>query len=46
MPNAARRAYKQALRTIDTSDERHAHLLEQVDLVDVATACRARLATL
>lgn len=45
-PNAARRAYKQALRTIDTNDERHAHLLEQVDLLDVATACRARLATL
>jgi chemotaxis protein methyltransferase CheR len=43
---AARRAYEQALRTIDTEDERHDHLLEQVDLVDVATACRARLATL
>jgi chemotaxis protein methyltransferase CheR len=43
---AARRAYQQALRTIDTTDERHDHLLEQVDLVDVATACRARLATL
>lgn len=43
---AARRAYQQALRTIDTEDERHDHLLEQVDLVDVATACRARLATL
>jgi hypothetical protein len=28
------------------ADERHDHLLEQVDLVDVATACRARLATL
>ena len=44
--SAARRAYQQALRTIDMSDERHDHLLEQVDLVDVATACRARLATL
>jgi chemotaxis protein methyltransferase CheR len=44
--NAARRAYQQALRTIDMTDERHDHLLEQVDLVDVATACRARLATL
>jgi chemotaxis protein methyltransferase CheR len=43
---AARRAYQQALRTIDMSDERHNHLLEQVDLIDVATACRARLATL
>ena len=45
-PNAARRAYQQALRTIDMADDRHDHLLEQVDLVDVATACRARLATL
>jgi SAM-dependent methyltransferase len=44
--SAARRAYEQALRTIDMADERHDHLLEQVDLVDVATACRARLATL
>ena len=43
---AARRAYQQALRTIDMADERHNHLLEQVDLGDVATACRARLATL
>jgi chemotaxis protein methyltransferase CheR len=43
---AARRAYQQALRTIDTADDRHDHLLQQVDLVDVATACRARLATL
>jgi chemotaxis protein methyltransferase CheR len=43
---AARRAYQQALRTIDIADERHDHLLEQVDLVDVATACRARLANL
>ena len=43
---AARRAYQQALRTIDMTDDRHDHLLEQVDLVDVATACRARLATL
>jgi chemotaxis methyl-accepting protein methylase len=45
-PSAARRAYQQALRTIDMTDERHDHLLEQVDLADVATACRARLATL
>ena len=45
-PGAARRAYQQALRTIDMTDDRHDHLLEQVDLVDVATACRARLATL
>jgi len=45
-PGAARRAYQQALRTLDMADDRHDHLLEQVDLVDVATACRARLATL
>ena len=43
---AARRAYQRALRSIDESDDRHDHLLEQVDLVDVKTACRARLATL
>jgi chemotaxis protein methyltransferase CheR len=43
---AARRAYEQALRTIDLADERHDHLLEQVDLEDVATACRVRLGAL
>jgi len=45
-PVAARRAYEQALRTIDLDDERHDHLLEQVELEDVATACRVRLAAL
>lgn len=45
-PAAARRAYEQALRTIDLDDERHDHLLEQVHLGDVATACRVRLAAL
>jgi len=43
---AARRAYGQALRTIDLADERHDHLLEQVHLEDVATACRVRLGAL
>jgi chemotaxis protein methyltransferase CheR len=43
---AARRAYEQALRTIDLDDERHHHLLEQVGLGDVATACRVRLRAL
>ena len=43
---AARRAYGQALRTIDPADERYDHLLEQVDLEDVATACRVRLGAL
>lgn len=43
---SARRAYEQALRTIDLADERHDHLLEQVQLADVADACEARLAAL
>ena len=40
---AARRAYEQALRTLDLADDRHDHLLAQIDLSDVASACRARL---
>jgi Tfp pilus assembly protein PilF len=44
--NAARHAYEQALRTIDLADARHDHLLEQVQLEDVATACRVRLGAL
>jgi tetratricopeptide (TPR) repeat protein len=44
--SAARRAYEQALRTLDPEDERHELLLQQVDLGDVAAACHARLATL
>jgi chemotaxis methyl-accepting protein methylase len=43
---AARRAYEQALRTLDPEDERHELLLQQVDLGDVAAACRARLGLL
>jgi chemotaxis protein methyltransferase CheR len=43
---SAKRAYAQALRTIDPNDERHELLLKQVDLNDVAAACRARLAVL
>jgi chemotaxis protein methyltransferase CheR len=43
---AARRSYSQALKAIDPDDERHEHLLGQVDLNDVAAACSARLATL
>jgi chemotaxis protein methyltransferase CheR len=43
---AARRAYEQALRTLDPDDRRHELLLQQVDLGDVAGACRARLLTL
>jgi len=40
---AARRAYLQALRTLDPNDRRHESLLQQVDLADIAAACRARL---
>jgi chemotaxis protein methyltransferase CheR len=43
---AARRSYQQALRTLEGSDERHEEILQQVDLGDVAAACRARLAAL
>jgi len=39
----ARRAYEQALRTLDPDDDRHDTLLQQVDIGDIATACRARL---
>ena len=39
----ALRAYEQTLRTIDADDERHELLLDQVDLSDVAAACRARI---
>ena len=42
-PLAARRAYAQALRTLDPEDERHRVILDQVDLADVAAACAARL---
>lgn len=40
---AARRAYEQALRTLDPEDGRHEAILGQVDLGDVAAACAARL---
>lgn len=43
---AARRAYGQALRSLDAGDDRYDHLLEQIDLEDVATACRVRLGAL
>jgi chemotaxis protein methyltransferase CheR len=45
-PAAARRAYEQALRTLDPRDDRHDALLRQVDLGDIAAACRARLQAL
>jgi chemotaxis methyl-accepting protein methylase len=42
----ARRAYEDALRTLDPDDDRHDALLRQVDLGDIAAACRARIAAL
>ena len=40
---AARRAYERALRTLDPDDDNHELLLQQVDIGDIAVACRARL---
>jgi chemotaxis protein methyltransferase CheR len=40
---AARRAYEQALRTVDQDDDRHERMLQQIDIGDIAAACRARL---
>jgi chemotaxis protein methyltransferase CheR len=44
-PAAARLAYERALRELDSSDERHRAILDQVDVADVEAACRARLAS-
>ncbi len=40
---AARRAYEQALRTLDPADTRHELLLQQIDIGDIAAACQTRL---
>jgi len=40
---AARRAYEQALRTLDPADDRHELLLQQIDIGDIAAACQTRL---
>ncbi|MDX6343374.1 MAG: chemotaxis protein methyltransferase CheR [Trebonia sp.] len=40
---AARRAYQQALRTLNPADDSHEVVLQQVDIGDIATACRMRL---
>jgi tetratricopeptide (TPR) repeat protein len=40
---AARRSYQLALRTLDPADDRHRQLLQQVDIGDIAAACRVRL---
>jgi chemotaxis protein methyltransferase CheR len=42
---AALQAYGRALWTIDVEDQRHSFILDQVDIGDVASACRARLAS-
>jgi chemotaxis protein methyltransferase CheR len=41
--SAARRAYEQALRTLEPDDDLHESLLGQVDLDDVTAAARTRL---
>jgi chemotaxis protein methyltransferase CheR len=43
---AAARAYEQALRTLEADDSRHAAILGQVDVGDVASACALRLKSL
>jgi chemotaxis protein methyltransferase CheR len=40
---AARRAYQRALHTLDPHDDRHSWILQQVDIGDIAGACRAWL---
>jgi chemotaxis protein methyltransferase CheR len=40
---AARRAYERVLRTLDPDDHRHEPILQQIDVGDIAAACRARL---
>jgi hypothetical protein len=40
---AARRAYEQALRTLDPEDDRHRLMLQQIDIGDITAACRAWL---
>jgi chemotaxis methyl-accepting protein methylase len=42
---AGRRAYQRALLTLDPDDHRHELILQQVDIADIAAACRARLAS-
>jgi Flp pilus assembly protein TadD len=40
---AGRRAYQQALRLLDPGDDSREALLQQIDMGDIAAACRARL---
>jgi tetratricopeptide (TPR) repeat protein len=41
---SARRAYHLALNTLNPDDDSHSAVLDQVELGDVAAACRVRLA--
>ena len=41
---AARQAFSRTLRILDPDDDRHPALLEQIEVGDIAAACRARLA--
>lgn len=43
---AARRSYEQTLRALLVDQTRHAEILAQVDVIDIAGACRSRLAAL
>jgi chemotaxis protein methyltransferase CheR len=43
---AARRSYRQALRSLDAGDDRTVALAGQVDAGDIAAACEARLSAL
>jgi Tfp pilus assembly protein PilF len=40
---AALRSYRQALLTLNPDDDRHNLMLQQVDIGDIAAACRTRL---
>ena len=40
---AAQAAYEHALSALDPADQRHELILQQIDIRDVAAACRARL---
>ena len=40
---AARAAYEHALSALDPADQRHELILQQIDIRDIAAACRARL---
>jgi chemotaxis protein methyltransferase CheR len=45
-PGAARRAYMRALHSLRPDDRRSAELLDQLDIANVAIACRTRLVEL